>query len=476
MTSLVDLQKARKQAKQTNGRTDDAEPRRLGFDMEVMNTEYALVLIGSKSLVLYEQPNAPPEHRVRILTMRAFQDWFSNRFTEIRTADGSVKPVSWATAWQRDRNRRQYRGIEFHPNPDGVEGTVDYFNMWQGFPLQPTAKHNGYAVFRDHLLNNICGGDQHTYNWLFAFFAHIFQRPRERPGVSLVFRGGQGAGKTKVGEVFGSLLATHYLLVDTPRYLVGQFNTHMTSLLLLQADEAVWAGDKQAEGRLKSLVTSNVQMIEAKGVDPIPMKNFVRLIMTSNEDWVVPAGKDERRFCVLDVSDRCAQNTAYFAEMQAELDDGGREALLHDLLAFDLSTVDLRRIPKTAALLDQKFRSLDPVDAWWLDRLMAGALLGDDSEWLSEVGCSALYLDYLVVSDRTGVRRKVDKNVFGEALKKLIPGLKKKRPRKVPARWSDEDDVKRPWLYTLPPLADCRTAFAEQLGQNIEWPEDEDSS
>ncbi len=133
-----------------------------------------------------------------------------------------------------------------------------------------------------------------------------------------------GSGKTKIGEVLGSLFPSHYFLVDDPRYLVGQFNAHMASCLLLQADEGFWAGDKAAEGRLKGLVTADFQMIEAKGIDPIRLKNFVRLLITSNEDWVVPAGKDERRFCVLDINPRCAQNNEYFREMDEELENGGR--------------------------------------------------------------------------------------------------------------------------------------------------------
>ena len=44
-----------------------------------------------------------------------------------------------------------------------------------------------------------------------------------------------------------------------------------------------------------------MQMIEFKGVNAIRMRNFVRVLMSSNEGWVVPAGMDERRFCVLDV-------------------------------------------------------------------------------------------------------------------------------------------------------------------------------
>jgi hypothetical protein len=37
---------------------------------------------------------------------------------------------------------------------------------------------------------------------------------------------------------------------------------------MLRADEAVWAGDKAADGRLKGLVTSPNQQIEAEGVVP----------------------------------------------------------------------------------------------------------------------------------------------------------------------------------------------------------------
>ncbi len=92
----------------------------------------------------------------------------------------------------------------------------------------------------------------------------MLQHPRERLGVALVLRGKQGAGKTKPCEVFGSLIPSHYFLVDSARYLTGTFNAHMASCLLLQADEAVWAGDKQAEGRLKGLVTSTEQMVESK--------------------------------------------------------------------------------------------------------------------------------------------------------------------------------------------------------------------
>jgi hypothetical protein len=165
------------------------------------------------------------------------------------------------------------------------------------------------------VFNNICNGDEKHFRWVWGYLADMVQRPRQRPGTALVLRGKQGAGKSKLGEVIGRLFPEHYFQVDDPRYVTGNFNAHMATCLLLQADEAVWAGDKAAEGRLKGLITAHMQQIEAKGVDPIRLPNYMRVIMTSNEDWVVPAGKEERRFCVLDVSDRCAQNYYYFREM-----------------------------------------------------------------------------------------------------------------------------------------------------------------
>jgi hypothetical protein len=125
-----------------------------------------------------------------------------------------------------------------------------------------------YDVFKDHLFNNVCNGDQALFDFVFCWFASLFQKPREKTGTALVLRGKMGTGKSKLGEVFGSLISSHYVQIDEGRYVTGQFNSHMANCLLLQADEAVWAGDKSAEGRLKGLVTSEYQMIEAKGVAP----------------------------------------------------------------------------------------------------------------------------------------------------------------------------------------------------------------
>ncbi|MCV0427821.1 MAG: DUF5906 domain-containing protein, partial [Roseibium sp.] len=319
---------------------------------------------------------------------------------------------------------------------------------------------------KDHMLTNICDGDEALFRWVFGWFAHMMQRPRERPGTALVIRGLMGTGKSIMGEVMGSLIAPHFFQVDDPRYITGQFNAHMSACLLLQAEEAVWAGDKVAEGRLKGLITSKTQMIESKGVDPYRLDNFVRIMMTSNEDWVVPAGKDERRYCVLDCAAHAKENHGYFGEMMEQLDKGGRRALLADLLSFDLSTVNLRQIPRTGALLEQKLRSLDSVDMFVFERLQEGAILKHDDRWNPSdfVIKQHLYEEYLAWADKIGIKRRVDLNQFGKALIKLIPGVKDFRPR--------VDDGTRKRAYVFPDLIVCRESFAEAVGQAVDWPKE----
>jgi hypothetical protein len=441
--------------------------KRKTFDVDLMNREYALVRVGGKVMVIQQKDSGPDWDRVRFLSIDAMKAWLANtqELTYSR-AHAAYKAMNFADLWMTHPRRRQYFGIEFFPNPDNAEGAPGYFNLWRGFSLVP-AVGGSYSVFRDHLLNNVCGGDIGVFNWVFGWLAHMLQRPRERIGTALVLRGKMGTGKTKVGEVIGSLIKDHYFAVDDPRYVTGQFNAHMASCLLLQAEEAVWAGDKAAEGRLKGLVTSTFQMVEAKGIDPIRIANYVRLLMTSNEDWVVPAGKDERRFCVLDVHPRRAQDTSYFSEMDRELDAGGRAALLHDLLTFDLSAVNLRTIPRTAALLEQKLHGLDSIESWWLTKLMAGSPLPSLDDWPLEVERDALFNDYIANADRIGIRRKSYETIFGMKLTKIVPGLATKRAR---VGGGDGVDVRRVRMYKLPPLAECRVAFSDALGQAVDWP------
>jgi hypothetical protein len=188
------------------------------------------------------------------------------------------------------------------------------------------------------------------------------QHPHRQGEVAVVFRGKEGTGKGVAAKEFGRLLGAHFRHVVHAKHLTGHFNAHLQQCSVLFADEAFFAGDRSHESILKALITEETLLIESKGIDPFPVRNCVHLIMSSNSDWVIPAGADARRYFVLNVGDARIQDHGYFAAITAEMDSGGREALLDLLLGRDLSGFNVRLVPQTKALAEQKQHSRRGVD------------------------------------------------------------------------------------------------------------------
>ena len=202
-----------------------------------------------------------------------------------------------------------------------------------------------------------------------------------------------------------------------------------------------------------------------KGKDVITFRNHIRLIVSSNNNWVIPAGNEERRFFVLDVSEARMQDRAYFASIIAEMNSGGREALLQYLLDYDLSATDVGSPPKTAALMDQKRHSSSALQTWWYERLSEGQITAGQKTWKTEFSTTLLYEDYVVFSQNLGVKRRLPQSAFGKQLKALVPDLDRCRVTRGRSR---------EWVYRLSTLKDCRRHFDRLTMGGNDWPCDDE--
>ena len=234
-------------------------------------------------------------------------------------------------------------------------------------------------------------------------------------------------------------------------------NRHLQDCSVLFADEAFFAGDKVHGSVLKAIITEPTIMIEPKGVDAYVAKNCVHLIMASNSRWVVPAGADARRYFVLDVAATRMQDGTYFGDINRQMKNGGAEALLHYLLSLDISDFDVRNVPKTDALADQKAITRNGVDA--LVEVLANE---------GRLPCVHKELPHVAVT--TGEQRNEG---FWQWAKDNIPGLKHLSSRALVGRLCKEWNCTR-WHagsqrgIAFPPLADLRAAFDAKHGKQ-EW-------
>ena len=125
-------------------------------------------------------------------------------------------------------------------------------------------------------------------------------------------------------------------------------------------------------------------------------KNRTHVMISSNATWVVPASSDERRFCVTEALDTKLNDFKYFDAITDELENGGYEAMLYDLLTRDLSGFNVFTVPKTKALDDQKSESMSGEYKWWRDVLYSGCLGGlFGQKWNEQFANKTLYQSYL---------------------------------------------------------------------------------
>lgn len=335
-----------------------------------LNEKYAVILdIGGKCRIIREVWD-PAMKRTRI-SKQSFEDFrngYRNRKVIVAHNDKG-QPVEKAVGvwWVDHPQRRQYDTIVFAPGQE-VE---DAYNLWRGFAVDslPGDKHES---FLRHVRENVCSGNDEWYGYLLGWMARAVQHPDTPGEVAVVLRGKRGTGKSFFAKMFGRLFGRHFLQVSDSKHLVGSFNAHLRDTVLLFGDEAFFAGDKKHESVLKTLVTEEQLVIEGKGVDAEAAANFTHLVLASNEDWVVPAGLEERRFFALDMADDHMQDNAYFKAIRDELEAGGFENLLHFLRTYDLSDFEVRKAPKTQALRDQQAESLRGFEAYVFDLLWSG--------------------------------------------------------------------------------------------------------
>ena len=317
-----------------------------------------------------------------------------------------------------------------------------------------------------HLQDVICAGDEDLWWWLLGWMANLVQHPGQPGEVAVVMRGRQGSGKGVFARGLGSLVGPHFLHVSHPRHLRGHFNAHLEDALVVFADEVFEPGDQHGLGVLKTLITEPAIAIERKGRDIFMAPNRVHLLIASNEDLVVDAELDERRLLVLNVSDEHAQDHAYFGALADQMDNGGREAMLFDLLEFPfLDTINLRQAPATPALLEQKELSMKPHERWWFEKLKDGRLLPGHSGWKTVVQRDGLREDFCAELKMSGEKGAATQ--LGMLLPKLLPpGFPRRFQRKVGAPGVAPT---RRWHWGLPPLNVCREHFDYLMRTKNDW-------
>lgn len=422
-----------------------------------LNRRHAIVAVRGRTLVTTERADGS----VDFGTVRDIHNYYEND----RVPAGKNKTEPASARWLRNAGRRTYpNGVTFAPG-GAAAGTL---NLWRGWAVEPDSSAS-CELFLKHVREVVCRGNADQIEYVIGWLAQMVQRPDQKPGVALVLKGAKGAGKDTMADYVARMIGRrHAPTVAESDHIVGKFNARLENALLLHVQEGSWAGDRKAEGILKYITTSDRVEIERKGIDSINLPSVLRLFISANADWVVPASPDERRWAVFNVSDARRGDDGYFRALRAEMEGEGPAALLHYLQTYDLTGFNVRKAPDTEGLLDQKLASLRNANLWWFEVLSRGELpaaLDWDVSWTDQpvaVNRDTLRAQYVEwMKGRRYESDVLDDARFGRQMRVMLPEIEDTRPR--------VEGGGRIRRYGLPMLGACREAFDRWIGRPIAW-------
>jgi hypothetical protein len=421
-----------------------------------LNKKHSVILnLGGKCVVMeWTKSQVDPRwEEPSYQTFASFKERYMNRYVEtFEMVKGGAQKIGAAPVagwWLSQPGRRQYEGLDLVPNaPMALPG--QRLNLWRGWGVEP--KEGDWSLLRNHIRVVIANEEQRSEEYILRYIAWKYQNAGKPPEVALAFKGKKGIGKGALMYAMLTAFGPHRLEIHNPEHLTGKHNKHLQNRLLLCADEAIWAGDKQAERVLKGMVTEKTLTIEPKGIDAFPWPNRLAIIQSTNEKWVVPATWDERRYAVFEVNPIHMQKRDYFEPLFREIDGGGAAAMLYDLLRLDLNDWHPRYdIPQTKALVDQKVQSLDGFEQWWLSKLSTGETPQPEAKNPRWVLSKRLYTEAIEHNARN---RYLTDSQFGQFLGKM--GCEHKSNGKA-------------WGWVFPPLDEARRAWEIKMGGTYEW-------
>lgn len=464
-----------------------------------LGQHYGIVDLAGKTRVVYRNWDGNRAcWSTGFMSRSDFEALKANEFVpkETRRANRGlvIRREEAAKAWFHSPKRKTYTGVKLEPKPGLVAGDKrlpdpaeePQINLYQGLAISP--RPGECIKLHRHIREVICQEQEDAYEYLLNWLARMFQRP-DLPGETVpVLQSSQGAGKNIFIEPLVKAFGEHGVAVSNSEGLVGQFQDQIAHAVLVFANEALWGGDKKKEGQLKALITDETREVNRKFVPQYTVRNYVHLIVASNESWPVPTGAEDRRFVFYRLSDERIGDRAYFNELSAEIDAGGIEAFVHELLERDISDFHPGNRPKDVG--DARFaavlKSEDSRIRWWYACLSEGRIQANPHPGINYPqdyaahgapnGKMNNWREDEIVIPKDVLRRsysewalqrheRLEEADFTKFLNKVCRDKRDCRPH-----LKEED--RRVQCYVLPSLVQCRFLFEQHLGQEIDWSEE----
>jgi hypothetical protein len=338
--------------------------------------------------------------------------------------------------WNKDPTKVEYENMDFLPPP--LTCPSQTFNLWTGFNVSKTP--GGTIEPFLELMGLVEGGKQ----YLIWYLADLVQNPGRIPEIGIVLRGLEGSGKNSITETIARLIGNdHYFSTTDPAMDVFcRFSEARYRKLCINFDEAEAKKMFSQNENIKGLITSPYMTYEQKGLTPIRVRSFARIIVTTNNHTPIKISMTDRRWAVFQMFETFVGNKKHWDAYYTWLNKPENIWCLYEyLMKVDLSEVNLKDIPDTVARNEIKQACL-PLEIKWLADLIVDRF---PLKWTrANILASDLHEDF---KNFLPTKCDIDCRAFGIMLtKNKFPGFTR-GPRKTEgATWVIDRVMVHKWL------------------------------
>lgn len=421
-----------------------------------MNGRYAVLPKANKTIIIIKKPDPRDDHPLQWMA----KDVFFDKLRPETVPDGDDGRAEKSKIWWKHPLRETLDRLEFDPrNPPGKNGST--WNMWRGFGVK--AEEGDWSLLKDHIRENICREDQVSFEWLLNWMALGVQNPAEVIGTVPSLLGPPGTGKSVLAHGYGRLWGPHFVPVTQAEHVMGRFGGHLIAKRFCFIDEGIFGGDRRMAGVIKTRITEPKIILEQKGIDPIQMDNRMIFMVASNEDNPAPADSRDRRWMFFEVGENRREDRKFFGALIEQLESGGYEAMLWELMHRDLQTgPDPHQTIKNIALGDKIMRAQTPEYRFIFGLLDEARLPQNSIAGASTTTIKAMWEEMRKNYPNSS---RVTTASLGKFINKVFVNV----TTKLNGQYREGDEIERSTQYNFPPLQECRAQFSKFIGAPLEW-------
>ncbi|MDD2820500.1 MAG: DUF5906 domain-containing protein [Flavobacterium sp.] len=417
------------------------------------NNCYVVNCSGTPALAV--KTNSNDGEHLEFKTIPNATTYYNNKhFNIVDTSRGIPKKINkeFFPLWLRSKSTKRYDRIVFEPNKSKVSPTD--FNLWKGF-IQP--KKGDIKPFIKYL-NNLIVGSNDDVKKIIQLLAWTVQNPGKIAENCIALRGKQGAGKSSLGMVIKAICPEHTQTFKDFGFM-SSWNDHTKAIKYFLMEESVWGGETSKEGLLKDFLTGKTRDIQTKFFSQYTIPNYSFAIFTSNEDWLAPVGKGDRRFNVFDTKEDKKGDHIYWEEFYNWLNGDGKHFIMDFLLNLDLSKFKVRETVMNDAKADTQALTFRGIDKFVHSLLNNDIALFDDdgshidtSQWETQEVKIDRHLIINTVEKLLG-KNNVSPHAISSGLNKIF-----KFEENWKSRWKRSDGR---YFYKFPSKKECMELFAK---------------